>query len=281
MSQKNDFKGAEIYFLQDESFINRAINDFRPDHIYNLAGKSSVINSFGNSEEYFSANFFYLDHILKAVSESNRRENVKIYQSLSSEIFGNTSESPQSEVTPRNPVSPYAISKSAAYDLCNQYRLRDGLNISCGILFNHESEKRTSDFVSKKIASQVAKICIGQSESIELGSLDSVRDWGYAGEYVDAMTKMVEQEVGEDFVIATGKLQSVEDMVQYALDAAGLKCKARDITVTRDDLIRKSDHKLLVGDPTKAKLVLNWEAKLGLKEIMKIMVDFEIHELNS
>lgn len=280
-SQKNDLKGAEIFFLKDKSRMNGIIKDFRPDHIYNLAGISSVVKSFGNSEEYFSANFFYLDQILETISQSSRKESVKIYQSLSSEIFGDTIETPQNEITPRNPISPYAISKSASYDLCNQYRLKDGLNISCGILYNHESEKRSSDFVSKKIASEVAKISLGLTDKVELGNLDSVRDWGYAGEYVSAMIKMLEQDVGEDFVIASGKINSVGDMLQYALDAAGISCRARDVAVTRDNLMRKSDHKLLVGDPTKAKLILNWEANLELKDIMKIMVESEIELLNN
>jgi GDPmannose 4,6-dehydratase len=187
-------------------------------------------------------------------------------------MFGKVRETPQSETTPFHPRSPYGVAKTFAHYTATNYREAYGMHISSGILFNHEGEYRGHEFVTRKITSNVAKIALGKQSRFSLGDLSPQRDWGYAGEYVEAMWLMLQQEHPDDFVIATGKTNRVSDFVELSLRAAGLKGEIAEYVDFDQQMLRPSEVDLLVGNPTKAKVKLGWEAKVDLQQLVEIMV---------
>lgn len=258
--------------LTDFSSLLTIIQQVQPNEIYNLGAISYVGMSFQQPE--LTANITGLGclRILEATRKAGLEHETRIYQASSSEMFGKVRETPQSECTPFHPRSPYGVAKTFAHYTSANYREAYGMHISSGILFNHEGEYRGHEFVTRKITSNVARIALGKQDRFSLGDLSPRRDWGYAGEYVEAMWKMLQQDVPDDYVIATGKTYRVYDFVEMALRAAGLSEAVEDYVDFDKDMIRPSEVELLVGDATKAKNQLGWEAKVDLNALVEIMI---------
>jgi GDPmannose 4,6-dehydratase len=278
-----DLKGVELYKVDINNFdaIKEAIRLFQPDYIFNLAAFSSVGQSYYNFEDTIKANLICVENILRAVTQLNMIEKTRIYQASSSEIFGKAAESPQTETSERNPISPYGLSKFAAQQLCKQYLEQEGLFISCGILFNHESPKRSEEFVTRKITKGVAQIQAGLKHELLLGNLNAQRDWGFAGEYVVAMILMLQNKIPEDFVIATGRSHSVLDLVKQAFIAARMPGAEEQYLRTSSTHLRPYDHMNLIGNSSYAKSKLNWEAKVHFSELIKMMVESDMRKLET
>ena len=262
---------------QQKNDIRAILEEVQPDLLFNLSGMSSVSDSFLFEKECRKANLEYVINLLEAISELNLKDKIRIYQASSSEMFGKVETTPQSELTDFHPISPYGKFKLEAHSICNEYRDKKGFFISCGILFNHESEKRSTKFVSRKITKAVAEIKYGISESLTLGNLDSRRDWGFAGDYVKAMQRMLEIEYPTDFVVSTGKSHSVLDFVDAAFRAANLE--KENYLKSSSDLIRSNDHGNLVGNSQKAQEELNWYPTLGFEGIVSRMIEEDLRLL--
>lgn len=259
--------------LSDSSGLERIIKLVRPDEIYNLAAMSDVRVSFDIPEYTGDVTGLGVVRILESLRNNNLL-GTKVYQASTSELYGKVVEVPQSETTPFYPRSPYAVSKLYAHWICKNYKEAYGMFIASGILFNHESPRRGPNFVTRKISRGVANILAGRQEKIYLGNLESMRDWGYAPEYVAAMWQMLQLEQPEDFVLATGESHSVKEFVEVAFGYVGLDW-TKHIEV-KDQLFRPSEVDLLKGDATKAKNLLNWEPKVKFEELVKILVDADI-----
>ena len=253
--------------------LHRAINLTNPDEIYNLGGMSSVSFSFSNAKLSMEVNGKGALNLLEATKSLKNYQNVKFYQASSSEMYGKTTEYPQNESTRFNPVSPYGEAKVYAHEVCVKYREIYGMQVSCGILFNHEGEHRSEEFVTRKITKSLAQISQGRLDRIKLGTLESKRDWGYAGDYIEAMWLMLQKKTPDDFVIATGKTHSVRDFLTIAVKAAGLKGDPEDYVVIDDRYKRPAEVNYLVGDASKAKIILGWEPKVNFEELVLIMLN--------
>jgi GDPmannose 4,6-dehydratase len=214
--------------------------------------------------------------ILEAVRKANLETKTRIYQASSSEMFGKVQQTPQNENTPFYPRSPYGVAKTFAHYTCINYREAYNMHVSSGILFNHEGEYRGKEFVTRKISSNVAKIKLGKQKKFSLGSLDPKRDWGYAGDYVEAMWMMVQNKEPETFVIATGVTHSVREFLEEALKVAGLKGDVEQYVDLDKSMIRPSEVDLLVGDSTKAKEKLGWTTKVDFSKLVQIMVENDL-----
>jgi GDPmannose 4,6-dehydratase len=214
--------------------------------------------------------------LLEAVRTSGKPDHTRIYQASSSEMFGKVQQVPQTERTPFYPRSPYGVAKVMAHQACVNYREAYGMHISCGILFNHEGEKRGYEFVTRKITQAVAQVSLGMTNEIRLGNLAAKRDWGYAGDYVEAMWKMVQQETPRDFVIATGETHSVREFLEEAFNRVGIENGIEKYVKHDEKFLRPSEVDLLVGDATKAREVLGWVPKVSFKELVQIMVDNDL-----
>ena len=262
--------------LADFSSLLQIVNEVKPNEIYNLGAISFVGMSFKQPE--LTANITGLGtlRMLEAVRKSGLADSVRFYQASSSEMFGKVRETPQTELTPFYPRSPYGVSKTFAHYSCVNYREAYGMHISSGILFNHEGEHRGHEFVTRKITSNVAKIATGKIQKFSLGDLSPQRDWGYAGDYVEAMWLMLQQASGDDYVIATGVTHSVEEFLRLALISANLQDDIEKYVDFDSAMIRPSDVDLLVGDPTKAKLQLGWEPKVDFRTLVELMVENDL-----
>lgn len=256
--------------------LRRALNLAKPDEIYNLGGISSVSFSFSNAKLSMEVNGKGALNLLEATKNLTNHQNVKFYQASSSEMYGNTTEYPQNESTTFNPVSPYGEAKVYAHSICAKYRESYGMQVSCGILFNHEGEFRSEEFVTRKITKSLAQVSQGKLDRIKLGTLESRRDWGYAGDYVEAMWLMLQQKTPDDFVIATGKTHSVRDFLTIAVRAAGLKGSPEDYVTIDDNYKRPIEVNHLVGDASKAKKVLGWHAKVSFEDLVLIMLNHDM-----
>ena len=266
--------------LTDFSSVLGVISKVKPDEIYNLGAISFVGMSFQQPELTANVTGLGALRILEATRKAGLEGTTRIYQASSSEMFGKVRETPQTELTPFHPRSPYGVAKTFAHYTSTNYREAYGMHISSGILFNHEGEFRGHEFVTRKITSNVARIALGKQERFSLGDLSPRRDWGYAGEYVEAMWKMLQQDEPDDYVIATGKTNRVYDFVEMSLRAAGLNGSVEDYVDFDKEMIRPSEVDLLVGDPTKAKNKLGWEAKVDLQGLVEIMIQNDL-ELES
>jgi len=261
--------------MNDSGCLHRLLIEHKPDEIYNLAAQSHVRVSFETPEE--TTEFVAMGTLRLLEAYKNICPEAKFYQASSSEMFGDNPENPQSETTRLMPASPYACAKVYAHNLCRNYRESYGLHISSGILFNHESPRRGETFVTRKITRAAARIKMGLQDDLLLGNLDAKRDWGFAGDYVEAMWLMTQQETPDDYVVATGETHTVKEFLQVVFDYAGLDV---DKYVKIDErLFRPHEVPLLLGDATKAKEKLGWEPKINFEGLAKMMYDEDLKEL--
>ena len=280
--------------LTDSTNLIRIVQEVQPDEIYNLAAQSHVQVSFDTPEYTANSDAIGTLRLLEAIRILGLEKKTKFYQASTSELYGKVQEIPQSETTPFYPRSPYGAAKLYAYWVTVNYREAYDMFACNGILFNHESPLRGETFVTRKITMAVAKIKNGLQDRLYLGNLDAKRDWGFAGDYVEAMWLMLQQDEPDDFVIATGKMHSVREFVELAFGEVGIEIQWRGEGVdevgvdaaTGDVLIeidpryyRPTEVELLLGDPAKAKEKLGWEAKVELRELVKMMVDGDLGKL--
>ncbi len=263
--------------LSNYSSLVQALEISRPDELYNLGALSFVGQSFKLPEITADVTAIGPLRLLEAIRSINAQDKIKIYQASSSEMFGKVESTPQNENSHFNPQSPYGVAKVFAHQTCINYKEHYGMKISCGILFNHESEYRGEQFVTRKITKGVSEIKKGRLSKISLGSLDAKRDWGYAGDYVKAMWLMLQQELPGIYVIATGQTHTVRDFLAEALKAAGLKGSPEDYVTIDEKLRRPVEVEFLVGDASKAKSILKWEPKVSFNELVNIMTEFDLN----
>jgi GDPmannose 4,6-dehydratase len=263
--------------LLDQMTLLDAINRAQPDELYNLAATSFVPASW--RQPVMTAQFTAVG--VTAMIEAIRITNpaIRVYQASSSEIFGATGESPQTEETPFRPHTPYGVAKLYGHLMVAAYRERYGMHLSSGIAFNHESPRRPPEFVTRKITRGAAAIKLGLQEEVRLGDLSATRDWGFAGDFAEAMWLMLQHPTGDDFVIATGVSRSVGDVAQAAFSHVGLE--AEDHIQVDPELVRPAESIPLVGDPTKAREVLGWEPRTTFDEMIGAMVAADLAQLQS
>ena len=261
--------------LSDSSNLSRLLEKIQPDEIYNLAAQSHVRVSFDMPE--YTADVVGLGtiRILDAIKETHIK--TKFYQASTSELYGKVVETPQTEKTPFYPRSPYACAKLYSYWITVNYRESYDMYACNGILFNHESPRRGETFVTKKITHAIAKILKKEQDKLYLGNLDAKRDWGYAKDYVEAMWLMLQQEKADDYVIATGETHSVKEFLDEAFGLVGLDWKKYVEIDAR--YYRPAEVDLLLGDPTKAKEKLGWKPKTTFKELVKIMLEYDLNSV--
>lgn len=273
--------------LSDSSSIIRIVNEVRPDEIYNLAAQSHVQVSFDAAEYTGDVDALGVLRILEAVHMLGLDKTCRIYQASTSELFGKVEECPQSETTPFHPYSPYAVAKQYGYWMIKQYREAYGMFACNGILFNHESERRGENFVTRKITMAAGRIACGLQDHLELGNLNALRDWGYAKDYVECMWLMLQQDKPDDFVIATGVQHTVREFTELAFANNGIKIKwqgngidekgydaktGKMLVCVNPKWFRPTDVVNLLGDPTKARTVLGWNPlKTSYEELCAIM----------
>ncbi len=259
----------------DSGNIHRTLQEYKPDEIYNLAAQSHVRVSFDTPEE--TADIVAMGTLRLLEACRNICPDAKIYQASSSEMFGDNPENPQNEMTRLMPASPYACAKVFAHNLCRNYRESYGMHISSGILFNHESPRRGETFVTRKITQAAARIKMGLQDKLYLGNLHAKRDWGFAGDYVEAMWLMLQQDAPDDYVIATGETHTVEEFLHEVFQYAGLDI-GKYVEID-ERLFRPHEVPLLLGDPSKAKEKLGWEPSVKFKELAKMMYDEDLKAL--
>lgn len=276
--------------MTDSSNLNRLIGKIRPEEIYNLAAQSHIQVSFEIPEYTAQSDGAGTLRILEAMRQSD--VNARFYQASTSELFGGIPETaPQSEATPFYPRSPYAAAKLYAYWTAVNYREAYGMYACNGILFNHESPRRGKNFVTRKITSGIANIRKGKQDKIVLGNLEAKRDWGFAGDYVEAMWLMLQQEQPGDYVIATGETHSVRELCELAFSFAGMELEwtgegleekgldratGRELVSIDDRYFRPTEVDLLLGDPSKAKLELGWTPKTSFRDLVRMMVEADL-----
>jgi GDPmannose 4,6-dehydratase len=262
--------------LSDQLALVRALRATRPHEVYNLASVSFVPASWEHPVLTAELAAVGVTALLEAIREVDAT--IRFYQASSSEIFGEPRESPQTEETPLSPLTPYGVAKAYAHFIVRSYRIRYGLHASAGILYNHESPRRPLEFVPRKVAHAAAAISLGLEGELWLGDLDSRRDWGYAADYVRAMWLMVQQDEGDDYVIATGVTRSVRDLVETAFEHVGLDSRE---FVHIDESLQRGTAELhnLVGDPAKAKRELGWEPTVSFEGLVQLMVEAELERL--
>ncbi len=278
--------------LGDSMSIIQVINKVRPTEIYNLAAQSHVQVSFDSPEFTADVDAVGVLRILEGVRQCGLEKTCKIYQASTSELYGKVEEVPQNENTPFHPYSPYAVAKQYGYWIVREYREAYGMFCCSGILFNHESERRGETFVTRKITLAAARIAQGKQDKLFLGNLDSLRDWGYAKDYVECMWLILQHPTPEDFVIATGVQHSVREFCQYAFRRVGIelefkgegidekgynKATGEVVIEVSPDFYRPTDVVNLWGDPTKAKAKLGWNPqRTSFEELVNIMVDHDM-----
>ena len=261
--------------LLDQHSLTGVIHDTKPDEVYNLGAQSYVPTSW--SQPVLTGEFTALGvtRILEAVRLAHPE--ARFYQASSSEMFGKVTETPQRESTPFHPRSPYGVAKVYGHWITVNYRESYGMYAVSGILFNHESPRRGIEFVTRKVTDGAARIKLGLAEELRLGNLDAQRDWGWAGDYVDAMWRMLQQPEPEDYVIGTGLTHSVRDLVEIAFTRVGLDWQSY---VKQDPkFIRPAEVDVLLADPSKAKARLDWEPRVGFEEMIIRMVDADLERL--
>ena len=258
--------------LSDQISLIRILEEYRPDEVYNLAAQSFVQTSWNQPVFTGDVTALGVTRVLDAVRIVDPR--IRVYQASSSEMFGKVVEVPQRETTPFYPRSPYGVAKVYGHWITVNYRESYNLHATSGILFNHESPRRGLEFVTRKISHQAARIKLGLANELRLGNLDSRRDWGFAGDYVQAMWLMLQQDHPDDFVIATGETHSVEQFLDVAFEHLDLDW--REYVVQDERYMRPAEVDLLVGDPSKAGRILGWEPRVSFAELVKMMVDADL-----
>lgn len=260
--------------LLDQSSLSEAILKSEPDEVYNLAAQSFVKTSWNQPVLTGEFTALGVTRVLEAIRAINPK--IKFYQASSSEMFGKVTETPQKETTRFHPRSPYGVAKVYGHYLTLNYRESYDIFACSGILFNHESPRRGLEFVTRKISHAVARISLGKQKILELGSLEPKRDWGFAGDYVEAMWLMLNQNEPDDFVIATGENHSVKEFVELSFEAVGIKDWEKYVVTDHPDHMRPAEVDYLIGDCSKAKEKLGWEAKTSFKELVEMMVKADL-----
>ena len=277
------FSNLKILGIKERiSVVSVAINDFgsvfqcikniSPDVIYNLASQSSVALSFSQPHETMESIELGTLNILESIRLYGKE--IKFYNACSSECFGDTGEKKADEKTPFNPLSPYAVSKAAAYWMVKNYREAYGISACSGILFNHESPLRQDRFVTKKIINAAVDISKGKNKTLNLGNIDIVRDWGWAPDYVEAMWLMMENNISEDFVVATGISKSLKDFLSISFEYLNLNWK--NYVSIDENLYRPTDISKNIGNPNKIKKQLGWKAKYSFHEMIKEIIEYSM-----
>jgi len=263
--------------LLDQSSLMRALAEARPHEVYNLAAQSFVPRSFDEPVLTAEITGLGVTRLLEAVRHVCPE--ARFYQASTSEMFGDADESPQNETTPFRPRSPYGVAKVYAHWMTVNAREAYGLHASSGILFNHESPRRGVEFVTRKITRAAARIRLGLEKSLPLGNLDARRDWGFAGDYVRAMWRMLQEVEADDYVIATGETHSVREVCAAAFGALGLAWE--DHVAVDEGLLRPADVQQLVGDSSKAKERLDWRPKMRFEELIRTMAEADLASARS
>jgi GDPmannose 4,6-dehydratase len=258
--------------LLDQTSLTDVVGEFHPDEIYNLAAQSFVQTSW--TQPVLTGEFTALGVTRGLEAMKKAAPKARFYQASSSEMFGKVAESPQRETTPFYPRSPYGVAKVYGHWITVNYRESFGMYAVSGILFNHESPRRGLEFVTRKVTDAVARITLGLQSEVRLGNLDARRDWGFAGDYVEAMWLMLQQDTPDDYVIGTGHTCSVRDLCESAFAAVGLDY--RDYVVQDPRFFRPAEVDLLVADPSKAARHLGWEPKVSFQELVRMMVDADL-----
>jgi GDPmannose 4,6-dehydratase len=262
--------------MTDQTSLIEAIETSQADEVYNLAAQSFVGDSWTVPISTGDVDGLGVTRLLEAIRRV--KPEARFYQAATSEMYGKVHEVPQSETTPFHPRSPYGVGKVYGYYITLNYRESYGLHASNGILFNHESPRRGLEFVTRKITNQVAKIKLGDALELRLGNLDSKRDWGFAGDYVEMMWRMLQQDAPDDYVAATGETHTVREFCEIAFSHVGLDYN--DHVVIDPRFVRPAEVELLLGDPSKAKLVLGWEPKVSFGGLVEMMVDADMERLS-
>lgn len=258
--------------LLDQNSLEAIIKEYRPNEVYNLAAQSFVPTSWTQPLLTGEITALGVTRILEAIRIIDPE--IRFYQASTSEMFGKAQSVPQNEKTRFYPRSPYGVSKLYAHWITVNYRESYGMFACSGILFNHESPRRGFEFVTRKVSSGVAKIKLGLQKELRLGNLEAKRDWGYAGDYVEAMWLMLQQDEPDDYVVATGETHSVRELVEIAFDHVGLDW--RDHVVVDPKFVRPAEVDVLVGDATKARTKLGWRPKVSFQELVRMMVDADL-----
>ena len=260
--------------LLDQSSLTDAIRESEPDEVYNLAAQSFVKASWDQPVLTGEFTGLGVTRVLEAIRTVNSK--IKFYQASSSEMFGKVTETPQREITRFHPRSPYGVAKVYGHYITLNYRESYNMFACSGILFNHESPRRGIEFVTRKITNGVARIKLGKQDKLELGSLEPKRDWGFAGDYVEAMWLMLQQEKADDYVIATGENHSVGEFVEEAFKVAGIEDWQKYVIADAPRYMRPAEVDYLIGDASKANKVLGWKPRTSFKELVKMMVEADL-----
>ncbi|NJC97147.1 MAG: GDP-mannose 4,6-dehydratase [Anaerolineales bacterium] len=262
--------------LHDQGSLLALLEEYEPSEVYNLAAQSFVPTSWNQPALTGDITALGVTRILEAIRFVNSK--IRFYQASSSEMFGKVVEVPQNEDTPFYPRSPYGVAKVYGHWITVNYRESFDMFATSGILFNHESPRRGLEFVTRKISDGVARIKLGLAKELRLGNLESQRDWGFAGDYVEAMWRMLQQETPDSFVIGMGETHSVREFCEIAFGHVGLDYK--DFVIQDERFYRPAEVDLLISDPTKARTVLGWEPSVSFKDLVTMMVDADMSRLN-
>ncbi len=269
----------KLHFVQgdltDQSSLDEAIKSVQPDELYNLAAQSFVPTSWNQPVLTADIDALGVTRILESIRK--HKLDTRFYQASSSEMFGKVTESPQTERTPFYPRSPYGVSKVYGHYITVNYRESYGIYACSGICFNHESPRRGLEFVSRKVTDGVARIKLGLAKNLSMGNLNAKRDWGFAGDYVAAMWKVLQEGEAEDYVIATGETHSVRNLVEIAFDCVGLNWEK--YVVLDKELLRPAEVDFLVGDASKARAKLGWKPEVSFENLIKMMVNADLQRL--
>lgn len=269
----------QLHFCQadllDQPSLTQALLESEPDEVYNLAAQSFVPTSW--TQPVLTAEFTAVGvtRLLEAIRQVN--SGIRFYQASSSEMFGKVLEVPQSEATPFYPRSPYGVAKVYGHYITVNYRESYDMHCSSGILFNHESPRRGLEFVTRKVTDAVARIKLGLATELPMGNLDAKRDWGFAGDYVEAMWLMLQQDEGDDYVVATGETYTVERLVEVAF--AHVDLDWHDYVTLDQRFVRPAEVDLLIGDRSKAEAKLGWTPTVGFEQLVQMMVDSDLERL--
>lgn len=259
--------------LTDQGSLINMVSEVQPDEFYNLAAQSFVGASWQQPVLTGEVTGVGVTNVLEAIRLV--KPDTKLYQASSSEMFGKVRETPQNEMTPFHPRSPYGVAKAYGHWMTVNYRESFNMFACSGILFNHESPRRGIEFLPRKVSNGVARIACGLDKELRLGNLDAKRDWGFAGDYVEAMWLMLQQDTPDDYVISTGETHTVQELVDIAFKAAGITDYEKHVIID-PRFYRPCEVDLLLGDATKAKKKLGWEPKVGFKELIEMMVKSDL-----
>ena len=262
--------------MTDQTSLIDAVEESRADEVYNLAAQSFVGDSWTVPVSTGDVDGIGVTRILEAVRRA--KPDARFYEAATSEMYGLVHEVPQTETTPFHPRSPYGVAKVYGFFITQNYRESYGMHASNGILFNHESPRRGLEFVTRKITDQVAKIKLGKASELRLGNLDSKRDWGFAGDYVEGMWRMLQASEPDDYVLATGETHTVREFCEIAFGRVGLDWERH--VVVDPKFVRPAEVDLLLGYPAKAKAKLGWEPKVSFRGLVEMMVDADVERLS-